>query len=230
MRAVHLILLLALAGCASWSKPLPKQPEAPTDGGVIVKVGTQMDKVDGRVAAAVTVARENADKPGVVKAETGVALSYLPQPSEGDLAIAKARAAKADQKDYAAAEAAGKKAMESLKADLAKAKADQVEAKRVSDMKDTRIKELERKLTDSDNMIWTIAGIALVVIGGVIWWLLKDAKGAMTISGLGLIVGAYPRVMDSPWFLWIAVGSLGFLALLGLWWAFDKVRDDVNKP
>ena len=81
MRLILVIALLALTGCKT-SCDLPKQPDVPTDGGIVNKVGNDLDKSDGRVAAAITVAQENADKPAVVKAETGVALSYLPVPSE----------------------------------------------------------------------------------------------------------------------------------------------------
>jgi hypothetical protein len=229
MRLALLVGVLLLTGCSSKKEPIPSQPDSPTEGGSIRKVGEAIENRAERVAAAVTVARDNADKPEVVRAETSVALASLPVPDEGHLAIAKARAAKADQKDYAAAEAAGKKAMADLDKAIAKSKADQAEAKKVSDMKDKRIEELERQLADSDGKLWTIAGIALVVIGGLIFWLLKDIKGAATVAGIGLMCGAYPQVMGSPWFMWIAIGSLAFCVGLAGWWAFDKVRDSVNR-
>lgn len=226
MRLASAIVLL-LVGCSS--APLPKQPEAPTEGTSIKQVGQDIDARSNKVAAAVTVAKENADKPHVVQAETGVALGFLPIPSDGELAIARMRVAKADPKDYESAAEQGKKLLAKINADLSKALDAQKEAKRVSDLKDARIAELERQLADSDGKLWTIAGIALVVIGGLIWWFLKDTKGATTIAGVGLMCGAYPRVMDSPWFMWIAIGSLASCAALGLWWAFDKVRDAVNR-
>lgn len=226
MRVIFLFGLV-LAGCSS--ETLPKQPEAPTEGSAIKQVGQDVDARSNKVAAAVTVAKENADKPHIVQAETGVALTFLPVPSPGELAIARMRVSKQDPKEYEAAAEQGKKILAKITADLNKALADQAEAKRVSDLKDARIAELERQLAESDGKLWTIAGIALVVIGGLIWWFLKDAKGAMTIAGVGLMCGAYPRVMDSPWFMWIAIGSLAFCAGLGLWWCFDRVRDAVNR-
>lgn len=229
MRLILVIALALLTGCSAKKDSLPVQPEAPVEGGSLKQVSEAVDKRAGKVAAAVSVARDNADKPEVVRAETGVALSNLPAPTADDLLVAKARASRADQKDYKAAEAAGKKAMVALNEAITKSMADQAEAKRVSDLKDKRIAELERQLAESDNKLWTIAGIALVVIGGLIWWLLKDAKGAMTVAGVGLMCGAYPQVMGSPWFLWIAIGSLAFCAGLAGWWAFDKVRDAVNR-
>lgn len=222
-----LVIALLLAGCSS--APLPKQPEAPTEGTTIKQVGQDMEARSGRVAAAVTVAVENKDKPAVVEAEGKVALSALPAPTEADLAVARLRVLRQNPQDYVTAAEQGKALVARIQADLVKAKSDQAEAKRVSDLKDARIAELQRQLADSDGKLWTIAGIALVVIGGLIWWFLKDTKGATTIAGVGLMCGAYPRVMDSPWFMWIAIGSLASCAALGLWWAFDKVRDAVNR-
>ena len=244
MRLAVLALLLVLAGCASWSKPpVPKQPEGPTDGGVMTKVASDLDKVDGRVAAAVTVARENAERPEVVKAETGVALSYLPPASEADVAFARQRAAKADQKDYKAAEEYGKKLLAKINADWAKMEAQQVEAKRVSDLKDRRIEELERQLVDKDrafeSKMWTFIGAALVIFGGFIGWLAKSPKGAAIFIGLGFACGAYPRVVESPWFNWLVGGVIALCALIGLFLLWQRYRkkplaevkaDDVNTP
>ena len=221
-----LVIALGLAGCSS--APLPKQPEAPTEGTSIKQIGQDVDTRASKVAAAVTVAVENKDKPAVVEAEGKVALSALPKPTEAELAIARLRVLRQNPQDYVSAAEQGKAMLARIQGNLDKALAEQKEAKRVSDLKDKRIAELEQKLADSDNMVWTIAGISLVVIGGLIWWLLKDAKGAMTIAGIGLMCGAYPRVMDSPWFMWIAIGSLGCCALLGVLWLADKVRDDIN--
>ena len=234
MRAVLLILLLVLAGCASSEKPpVPKQPEAPTDGGIVTKVGTQLDKVDGRVAAAVTVARENAEKPEVVKAETSVALSYLPVPSEGDVAFARQRAAKADQKDYKAAEEYGKKLLAKINADWAKMEADQKEAKRVSDLKDRRIEELaaeiERVKKDHAEQTWTWVGAGLAVIGALTTAFLGPKIGIPLLLG-GAFCGSVPFIIGSPYFLWVAIGTAAIASGLGLWWVWDKVRDAVNKP
>ena len=220
------VVLVAMAGCSPSS--ILKQPDAPTEGTSIKQIGQDIDARAGRVAAAVTVAVENKDKPSIVEAEGKVALSALPSPTEADLAVARLRVLRQNPQDYVTAAEQGKAIVAKIQSDLAKAKADQAEAKRISDLKDTRIAELERQLADSDGKLWTIAGIALVVIGGLIWWLIKDAKGAMTIAGVGLMCGAYPRVMDSPWFMWLAIGSLGFCAALAGWWAFDRVRDAVN--
>ena len=223
--------LLALAGCEFEPSPLPPQPEAPTAPDSLRKVGDEVDARAGKVAAAVTVARDNADKPEVVRAETGVALANLPKPDEGDLAIAKARAAKADQKDYAAAEAAGKKAQAALNEALAKAKADQAEAKRVSDLKDARIKELtaevERIKKDAASQTWTLVGAALAVIGALSTAFLGPRIGIPLLL-CGGFCGAVPFIIDSPYFEYAAGGTLLISCGLGLWWLADKVRDSVN--
>jgi hypothetical protein len=233
--ALAVLALVVLAGCKS--KPaadLPPQPNAATAGDSLRKVGTELEARSGKVAAAVTVARDNADKPEVVRAETGVALSNLPVPSPDDLLVARARASRADQKDYAAAEAAGKKARADLDAALAKAKADQEEAKRVSDLKDKRIveltEEIERIKKDSAAQTWTLVGAGLAVIGALTTAFMGPKVGVPLLL-CGAFCGSVPFIIDSPWFEYAAGGTLLISAGLGLWWLADKVRDSVNaKP
>jgi len=199
----------------------------------MTKVATDLDKVDGRVAAAVTVARENAEKPEVVKAETGVALSYLPPASEADVAFARQRATKADQKDYKAAEEYGKKLLARINADWSRMEAQQVEAKRVSDLKDRRIeelgKEIERIKKDHAEQTWTWVGAGLAAAGALALAFLGPKIGIPILLG-GAFCGAVPFIIDSPYFLWVAIGTAAIAAGLGLWWLADKVRDSVNTP
>lgn len=232
MRVVILLsIVLAAGGCSSSPQALPVQPDAPTNGGIVTAVGKELDKIDGRVAAAVTVAKENADKPEVVKAETGVALSYLPKPSEGDVAFARQRAAKADQKDYAEAVAYGKTLLAKIDADWAKMEADQVEAKRVSQLKDARIadltKQVEQAKKDAAQNIWTITGAALVVIGGLCC-AFASVRAGVTIILTGMLCGAVPFIIESEYFGIIAGSTLAIGAGLGIWWLWDKVRDSVR--
>ena len=235
MRAILLILLLAMAGCASWSKPpVPKQPEAPTDGGIVSKVGTQLDKVDGRVAAAVTVARENKDKPAVVDAETGVALSYLPVPSDADVAYARQRASRNDQKAYKDAEAYGKKLQAEVEAGWKKMEETQREAKRASDLKDRRIEELaaeiERVKKDHAEQTWTWVGAGLAVAGALALAFLGPKIGIPLLLG-GAFCGSVPYIIDSPFFEYAAGATLVIACGLGLWWLADKVSDATkDKP
>lgn len=227
-RALPVVLLV---GCAT--KPdIPKQPEAPTSQTVVENVGKALDKVDGRVAAAVTVAKENADKPEVVKAETGVALSYLPAPSEGDVAFARQRASKNDQKAYRDAEAYGKKLQAEVEAGWKKMEETQREAKRVSDLKDAKIKELTQEVArvkqEASNNIWTLTGAGLAVIGGLTC-AFASLRVGIPILLAGAFCGSVPFIIDSPYFEYIAGITLVAISGLGIWWLFDKVRDSVNK-
>ena len=228
-----LLACLSLVGCATFSDPLPKQPDAPTAPAIVQVVGDQQDKADGRVAAAVAVARENATRPEVVKAETGVALSYLPNPTEGDLAVARARAAKNDQKDYAEAVAYGKKLLASIDTNWAKMEADTVEAKRVSALKDARIVELlkavDQAKKDAATNLWTMAGIGIAALGALAMVFAGPRIGS-TLLLSGSAIGAFPFVIDSPYFNYIAGSTMALACALGIYWLWDHVRDSANAP
>jgi hypothetical protein len=228
----RILLVVLLVGCATKPKDLPQQPVAPTSPGAVESVGKDIDKVDNRVSAAVAVASENAEKPAVVKAELSVASAHLPPPSEGDLAIARQRASKADQRDYAAAQAHGKKLQAQLEANWAKMEADQKEAKRVSEMKDAKIKELqgevERVKKDAASQIWTMAGAGLAIIGALACAFASIRIG-LPIVLAGAFCGSIPFIIDSPYFMYIAGATLLACSGLGVWWLWDKVRDSVNE-
>jgi hypothetical protein len=230
---LQLLASLLLVGCSSGGSPeLPKQPDAPTEAGIVATVGKDIDKVDGRVAAAVQVAKENSDKPAVVKAETGVALSYLPVPSEGDLAFARQRATKMDAKSYAEAEAYGKQLLAKVESEWAKLESQQKEAKRVSDLKDARIveltKEIDRVRNDAAANLWTMAGVAVAVLGAVAT-AFASPKVGVSLLACGAAIGAFPFVIESEYFTWIAGGFLLVCAALGVWVVWDKARDQVNQ-
>lgn len=228
-----LLACFSLVGCATLSDPPPKQPDAPTAPAIVQIVGDQQDKADGRVAAAVAIARENATRPEVVKAETGVALSYLPNPSEGDLAVARARAAKSDQKDYAEAVAYGKKLLASIDTNWAKMEADTVEAKRVSALKDTRIVELlkavDRAKKDAATNLWSMAGIGIAALGALAMVFAGPRIGSTLVLS-GAAIGAFPFVIDSPYFNYIAGSTMALACGLGIYWLWDHVRDSANAP
>lgn len=227
----YLALILLLAGCSS-TKELPKQPDAPTDGAVVDAIGKELDKTDSRVGAAIVVAVENLDKPSVAKAELGVASSYLPAPLEGDVAFARQRAAKADAKAYAEATTFGKKLLAEIGSNWAKLEADQKEAKRVSELKDKRIADLEKEVIqvkkEASQNIWTITGAGLVVIGGLAC-AFASVRIGIPILLAGAFAGAIPFIIDSPYFNYIVAATLLPCAGLGIWWLWDKVRDDVEK-
>jgi uncharacterized lipoprotein YajG len=63
VRLALAICVTLLAGCSTSTDPLPKQPDAPTSEGIVATVGKQWDTADQKVAASVSIARENADRP-----------------------------------------------------------------------------------------------------------------------------------------------------------------------
>ena len=227
-----LVISLLMAGCAASKAPLPEQPNAPTSEGIVATVGKQWDQADQKVAASVAIARENADKPEVVRSETSVALSFLPTPEAGELALARARASKADQKDYAEAVAFGKKLLAQIDANWAKVEADNREALRVSQLKDARIAELtaevERVKKDASANLWTMAGVGCALIGAIAT-ALAGPKVGLPLLACGAAIGAFPFVIDSPWFPWVAGLFAAVLAGLGIWVAYDAARDKVHE-
>ena len=233
MRVALAICFTLLAGCASTKPPLPVQPDAPTSEAAVSTVGKEWDKADQKVAAAISIARENAEKPEVVKAETSVALSFLPAPEAGELALARARAARADQKDYTAAVAFGKNLLAKIDSDWAKVEADQKEAARVSQLKDRRIEELtaevERVKREAAANLWTLAGVGIAVVGAIATAFVGPKVG-IPLLACGAAIGAFPFVIDSEYFNIIAGSTLAAAAALGIWLLWDKVRDKVNAP
>ena len=227
-----LVIALCLTGCAASRPALPEQPNAPTSEGIVTTVGKQWDKADQKVAASVAIARENAEKPEVVRSETSVALSFLPVPSPEELALARQRAAKADQKDYAEAVAYGKKLLASIDANWAKVEADNREALRVSQLKDARIVELtsevERVKREASANLWTMAGVGIAVIGAIAMAFTGPKVGIPLLLS-GAAIGAFPFVVDSEYFSYIVGTTLALAAGLGIWYLWDKVKDANNE-
>ena len=228
-----LVIALCLTGCATSPDPLPKQPDAPTSEGIVAAVGKQWDIADQKVAASVSIARENADRPDIVRSETSVALSFLPPAEPGELALARARAAKADQKDYAQATTFGKNLLASIDKNWAKVEADNKEALRVSQLKDARIVELtkavEQAKKDAAANLWTLAGIAVAVLGAAAMVFTGPRIGG-TLLACGAAIGAFPLIVDSEYFSYIVGTTLALAAGLGIYWLWDRVRDSANAP
>jgi hypothetical protein len=228
-----LVIALCLTGCSTSPDPLPKQPDAPTSEGIVATVGKQWDTADQKVAASVSIARENADRPDIVRSETSVALSFLPPPEPGELALARARAAKADPKETAAAVAFGKNLLVSIDKNWAKVEADNREALRVSQLKDARIAELtaevERVKREASDNIWTLAGVGIAALGAIATAFAGPKVGIPLLLS-GAAIGAFPFVVDSEYFSYIAGGTLALAAGLGIYWLWDRVRDSANAP
>jgi len=232
MRAL-LVISLLMAGCSTSRPPIPEQPNAPTSEGIVSTVGKQWDTADQKVAASVSIARENAERPDIVRSETTVALSFLPPPEPGELALARARAAKADQKDYAAATAFGKNLLASIDKNWAKVEADNREALRVSQLKDARIAELtaevERVKKEASANLWSLAAVGTAVAGALAMAFLGPKIGISLLLSSGAI-GAFPFIVESEYFSYIVGTALALAACLGLWYLWDKVKDANNKP
>ena len=232
MRAL-LVISLLMAGCSTSRPPIPEQPNAPTSEGIVSTVGKQWDTADQKVAASVSIARENAERPDIVRSETTVALSFLPPPEPGELALARARAAKADQKDYAAATAFGKNLLASIDKNWAKVEADNREALRVSQLKDARIAELtaevERVKKEASANLWSLAAVGTAVAGALAMAFLGPKIGISLLLSSGAI-GAFPFIVECEYFSYIVGTALALAACLGLWYLWDKVKDANNKP
>lgn len=225
--------LLALTGCRTSPEKLPDAIPAPK-GIDLDKVGSQLDVIDSRVAAAVIVAREanTAGKPAVVDSELSVAQSFLPKPSEGDVAFARQRSEKATPAEY---EAQRKKAAEK-QAEAEKAWT--VLSKQVEDNKaalaarDKRIGELtdevERVKKEASSNLWTLAGVGIAVIGAIAT-AFTGPKVGVPLLACGAAIGAFPFVIDSEYFSYVAGGSLVLASALGIWYLWDIVRDKVHE-
>jgi hypothetical protein len=237
MRLLLVIAVLALTGCSLFRKgdaePLPVQPPGPTKPDVVATLGKDLDKTDHRVASALVAIERNADKPKVVVAESRLAQSYLPAPPESDVAFAMARATKADPVDYAKQMAFGRQLATAVTKAWEKLETQQAEALRVSQLKDKRIEDLtaevERVKKDASAQTWTLVGAGLAVVGALTTAFMGPRIG-LPLLLCGAFCGSVPFIIDSPYFEYIAAGTLLVCSGLGLWWLADKVRDSVNKP
>lgn len=230
-----LVIGLLMAGCSSPKAPLPEAVPAPKAPD-LTAVGSTLDVIDSRVAAAVTVAREanTAGKPTVVESELSVAQSFLPKPTEGDLAYARQRSEKATPADYEKQRAKAAEKQKAAEQAWATLEAQVAASKAALAARDKRIAELtaevERIKKDAANNVWTLTGAGLAVIGALCTAFLGPRIG-LPLLLCGAFCGSVPFIIDSPYFEYIAGGTLLVSCGLGLWWLADKVRDSVNaKP
>jgi len=187
-------------------------------------LGTQLDKSDQRVAAAVTVARENADKPDVVKAETGVALAYLPKPDAQTLDFARNRVARANPEEYKRAEEAGRKLLAVIDANFAKAEADALKNKAALDNANKQITalkaEVEQVRTEGVRNAFAVAA-GICFLAALAMALLGQYLRAGAAFLIGGAVGSLPFVFNSPYFM-PAVGLLVVVGIAFGWLQFRK--------
>jgi hypothetical protein len=226
-----LVITLLLAGCATTPDPTPDPVPAQ---GTLDVVGKKEDKLESRTAAAVAVAKTNADQPAIVRAELTVAEAGLPKPSAEDLAYAQARALKADPKAYEANVANAAAARADINAMWLKLEAEQkqnaeVMSKMVGEI-DTLKKQVEEAKKEGQRNLYTLVAAGMMVLGG-----LAVAFGRVMIgAGLllsGVCIGAVPYLLDSPWFL-PSVGGLFLLGLIvGGWHVYSgHTKADHNDP
>jgi hypothetical protein len=218
------LVLLLLAGCSAkpGSAPLPDPLPLPKPDAAAT-FGDKQDKADAKVGAAVQAAREAnaAAKPAVVESELAVAAAFLPPVPEGDLALARARAAAADPKAYAEAVAKGKRLNDELQNLWAKMEAQQAQAR--ADIADLKAQveghkakaEAERKDKIAAQLglagaAMLAAGVLLLAFGGYVG--VSKFSAALVMVG-GAAVASLPWVFDSAYFPWIAGGAFALAAL-----------------
>ncbi|MCH9838279.1 hypothetical protein K0U83_21630 [bacterium] len=237
MRLLLVIAALALTGCSLFG---PKKPDALPEAVPAPKapdlsaVGSTLDVIDSRVAAAVTIAREanTAGKPSVVEEELSVASSFLPKPTEGDLAYARQRSEKATPADYekqrakaAEKQKAAEQAWTTLEAQVAASKAALL-------ARDKRIEELTQEVVrvkqEASNNVWTLVGAGLAVIGALTTAFMGPRIGIPLLL-CGAFCGSVPFIIDSPWFEYAAGATIVISCGLGLWWLADRVKDSVDE-
>jgi hypothetical protein len=215
---MHRILgmtLLALVACT----PAQDTTGTGTPSADLGTLGTQIDKSDQRVAAAVTVARENADKPDVVKAETGVALAYLPKPDAQALDYVRNRVARANPEEYKRAEEAGRKLLAVIDANFAKAEADALKNKAALDNANKQVAalkaEVESVRTEGIRNAFAV-GAGICFLAALAMGLLGQYLRASVAFLVGAGIGGLPYLFASPYFL-PGVGGLVLLVVALVW-------------
>ena len=223
-----LILSVLLTACATAPEPNPAPSAPPND---LVKVGEKIDRSEQLAAAAVTVAVEQASKPEVVKAEGKVALAYLISPTEGDVALARARAAAASPEAYSKQLVEAKQLQDKIETMWKQAEADakksQVDIQALKNRNTELLSEVERIKKEATSNVWTITGAFLVVAGGLAC-AFASVRIGIPIIATGILAGAVPFIIESEAFGWIVSGTLIAVASLAIYWFYDKVRDSVN--
>jgi len=220
MHRILVMTLLALVACT----PAQDTTGTGTPSADLGTLGTQLDKSDQRVAAAVTVARENADKPEVVKAETGVALAYLPKPDAQTLDYVRNRVARANPEEYKRAEEAGRRLLAVIDANFAKAEADAIKNKAALDNANKQIvalkAEVEQVRTEGVRNAFAVAA-GICFLAALAMALLGQYLRAGAAFLIGGAVGSLPFVFNSPYFM-PAVGLLVVVGLAFGWMQFRK--------
>ena len=219
MRLILVIALLALTGCPTTQPDTAGTGTATSDPADLSKLGTQIDKSDQRIAASIAVASENADKPGVVKAELGVASAYLPKPDAQALDYVRNRVGRANPEEYKRAEEAGRKLLAVIASNWAKAEQDAAKNKAALDNANKQITALkaegEQVRTEGVRNAFSVAA-GICFLAALAMTLLGQYLRAGAAFIIGGAIGSLPFVFNSPYFL-PAVGGLVLLVVLLAW-------------
>jgi hypothetical protein len=216
MRLPLVIALLALTGCSTTT---PDTAGTGTPSADLGTLGTQIDKADQRVAASIAVASENANKPGVVKAELGVAASYLPKADAQHIDYVRNRVARANPEEYKRAEDAGRKLLAVIDANFAKAEADALKNKAALDNANKQITalkaEVESVRTEGIRNAFAV-GAGICFLAALAMGLLGQYLRASVAFLVGAGIGGLPYLFASPYFL-PGVGGLVLLVVALVW-------------
>ena len=230
MRRVLLLTLLAVSACT------PSQDTAGTgtptsDPADLAKLGTQIDKSDQRIAAAITIAREHAESPEVVRAETGVALAYLPKPDAQALDYVRNRVTRNNSEEYKRAEDAGRKLLSVIDANFAKAEQDAAKNKAALDNANKQITalkaEVEQVRTEGIRNAFAV-GAGICFLAALAMGLLGQYLRASVAFLVGAGIGGLPYLFASPYFLPSAGGLV--LLVVALVWLHFRNRPCPDAP
>ena len=224
MKYALIISSLLLSGCFLWRSPAPEAPaEVTTKAGKVDAYADKNDLIMSRAASSVIVARSALDQglTSVASAELDLAQTYLPRPSETDLAYAQARALKADPKAYAKSKAVADAHQRQLDDLWGKVEAEKEKARNQLEAKE---KELESARKEKQTTLLSLVGAGLITLGtlGLLFGL--NRINAVVVIAIGAGVAALPWLFDSPDFIWFAGGAAVLGALEVIWLIYKKLK------
>ena len=224
MHRILVVLLFGITACNT----VPDTQGTGTPTAELGTLGTQLDKADQRVAASIAVASENADKPGVVKAELGVASAYMPKPDQTHLDYVRNRVARNNPEEYKRAEEAGRKLLAVIDANWDKAEKEAKANKLALDNANKQIQalktEVERVRTEGMHNAFMVAAGACF-LASLAMALLGQYLRSVSALIIGGAIGALPFLFATSYFVPVVTGTVVLLCVaLGVyaWTQFRK--------
>ena len=224
MHRILVVLLFGITACNT----VPDTQGTGTPTAELGTLGTQLDKADQRVAASIAVASENADKPGVVKAELGVASAYMPKPDQTHLDYVRNRVARNNPEEYKRAEEAGRKLLAVIDANWDKAEKEAKANKLALDNANKQIQalktEVERVRTEGMHNAFMVAAGACF-LASLAMALLGQYLRSVSALIIGGAIGALPFLFATSYFVPVVTGTVVLLCIaLGVyaWTQFRK--------